>query len=127
MRKYYALSIGELVDFAKTTFSMLAKGVLRIPCVMFLSMSSLTCWVANRIARFCKEYTKAATIIGFVLCFMLMFVEFVYFKIQLQKNSYKISELIKKNYELEQTDRYDIGYHDAMAKNKEMLIQNAKR
>ena len=55
-----------------------------------------------------------------------MFVEFVYFKIQLAKSSYQTSELIKRNYELEQTDRYDIGFHDAMAKNREMLTQNIK-
>ena len=55
-----------------------------------------------------------------------MFVEFIYFKIQLAKCSYQTSELIKRNYELEQTDRYDIGFHDAMAKNKEMLTQNLK-
>ena len=70
--------------------------------------------------------TKVAVIIGFVLCFIVMFVEFVYFKIQLAKSSYQTSELIKRNYELEQTDRYDIGFHDAMAKNKEMLTQNIK-
>jgi hypothetical protein len=57
---------------------------------------------------------------------MAMFVEFVYFKIQLAKSSYQTSELIKRNYELEQTDRYDIGFHDAMAKSKEMLTQNIK-
>jgi hypothetical protein len=54
---------------------------------------------------------------------MAMFVEFVYFKIQLAKSSYQTSELIKRNYELEQTDRYDLGFHDAMAKNREMLTQ----
>jgi hypothetical protein len=32
--------------------------------------------------------------------------------------------ILARNYELEQTDRYDIGFHDAMAKNREMLTQN---
>ena len=117
----------EFADFSKVTILMLAKGLFRVPCTVFLGLSSLSCWIAKKIVRFCKEHTKAAVIIGFVLCFAVMFVEFVYFKIQLQKSSYKTSELIKKNYELEQTDRYDIGYHDAMVKNKEMLTQNMNK
>lgn len=83
-------------------------------------------YTKSTMGMLCKENTKAAVIIGFVLCFMVMFVEFVYFKIQLAKSSYQTSELIKRNYELEQTDRYDIGFHDAMAKSKEMLTQNIK-
>ena len=105
---------------------MLCKVLLRIPYIVLVGIVSTTCWLAKYIVRFCKENTKAAVIIGFVLCFIVMFVEFVYFKIQLAKSSYQTSELIKRNYELEQTDRYDIGFHDAMAKNKEMLTQNIK-
>ena len=105
---------------------MLCKVLLRIPYLVLVGIVSTTCWLVECVVKFCKENTKVAVIIGFVLCFMAMFVEFVYFKIQLAKSSYQTSELIKRNYELEQTDRYDIGFHDAMAKNKEMLTQNIK-
>ena len=105
---------------------MLCKVLLRIPYLVLVGIVSTICSLAKCIVRFCKENTKAAVIIGFVLCFMAMFVEFVYFKIQLAKSSYQTSELIKRNYELEQTDRYDIGFNDAMAKSKEMLTQNIK-
>lgn len=113
----------DFASYTKSTMSMLCKVLLRIPYLVLVGIVSTTCWVAKCIVRFCKEYTKAAVIIGFVLCFMAMFVEFVYFKIQLAKSSYQTSELIKRNYELEQTDRYDLGFHDAMAKNREMLTQ----
>lgn len=113
----------DFASYTKSTMSMLCKVLLRIPYLVLVGIVSTTCWVAKCIVRFCKEYTKAAVIIGFVLCFMAMFVEFVYFKIQLAKSSYQTSELIKRNYELEQTDRYDLGIHDAMAKNREMLTQ----
>ena len=105
---------------------MLCKVLLRIPYLVLAGIVSTICWIYKSIVRFCKENTKASVIIGFVLCFIVMFVEFVYFKIQLAKSSYQTSELIKRNYELEQTDRYDIGYHDAMAKNKEMLTQKVE-
>ena len=113
-------------DFASVTNStmcMLCKVLLRIPYRVLGGIVSTTGWLAKCIVRFSKENTKAAVIIGFAICFMAMFVEFIYFKIQLAKSSYQTSELIKRNYELEQTDRYDIGFHDAMAKNREMLTQ----
>ena len=116
----------DFVSYAKSTVCMLCKVILRIPYLVLAGIVSTICWISKSIVRFCKENTKASVIIGFVLCFIVMFVEFVYFKIQLAKSSYQTSELIKRNYELEQTDRYDIGYHDAMAKNKEMLTQKVE-
>lgn len=113
----------DFASYTKSTMGMLCKVLLRIPYLVLVGIVSTTCWLAKCIVKFCKENTKVAVIIGFILCFMLMFVEFIYFKIQLAKSSYQISELIKRNYELEQTDRYDIGFHDAMAKNREMLTQ----
>lgn len=116
----------DFVSYTKSTIEMLCKVFLRIPYLIIAGMISTTCWLAKCIANFCKENTKVSVIIGFILCFVVMFVEFVYFKIQLAKSSYQTSELIKRNYELEQTDRYDIGFHDAMAKNKEMLTQKVE-
>lgn len=116
----------DFVSYAKSTVCMLCKVLLRIPYLVLAGIVSTICWISKSIVKFCKENTKESVIIGFVLCFIVMFVEFVYFKIQLAKSSYQTSELIKRNYELEQTDRYDIGYHDAMAKNKEMLIQKVE-
>lgn len=116
----------DFVSYTKSTMGMLCKALLRIPYLVFVCIVSTICWLAKCIVRFCKDNTKAAVIIGFAICFMVMFVEFVYFKIQLAKSSYQTSELIKRNYELEQTDRYDVGFHDAMAKNKEMITQNIK-
>nr|DAN99048.1 MAG TPA: hypothetical protein [Caudoviricetes sp.] len=113
----------DFASYTKSTMGMLCKVLLRIPYLVLVGIVSTTCWLAKCIVKFCKENTKVAVIIGFILCFMLMFVEFIYFKLQLAKSSYQISELIKRNYELEQTDRYDIGFHDAMAKNREMLTQ----
>lgn len=114
----------DFASYTNSTMGMLCKVLLRIPYLVLVGIVSTTCWLAKCIVRFCKENTKAAVIIGFAICFMVMFVEFIYFKIQLAKSSYQTSELIKRNYELEQTDRYDIGFHDAMAKNREMLTQN---
>lgn len=116
----------DFVSYTKSTMGMLCKALLRIPYLVFVGIVSTICWLAKCIVKFCKENTKAAVIIGFAICFMVMFVEYVYFKIQVAKSSYQTSELIRRNYELEQTDRYDIGYHDAMAKNKEMLIQKVE-
>lgn len=113
----------DFASYTKSTMGMLCKVLLRIPYLVLVGIVSTTCWLAKCIVKFCKENTKVAVIIGFILCFMLMFVEFIYFKLQLAKSSYQISELIKRNFELEQTDRYDIGFHDAMAKNREMLTQ----
>ena len=113
----------DFASYTKSTMGMLCKVLLRIPYLVLVGIVSTTCWLAKCIVKFCKENTKVAVIIGFILCFMLMFVEFIYFKLQLANSSYQISELIKRNYELEQTDRYDIGFHDAMAKNREMLTQ----
>lgn len=113
----------DFASYTKSTMGMLCKVLLRIPYLVLVGIVSTTCWLAKCIVKFCKENTKVAVIIGFILCFMLMFVEFIYFKLQLAKSSYQISEIIKRNYELEQTDRYDIGFHDAMAKNREMLTQ----
>lgn len=113
----------DFASYTKSTMGMLCKVLLRIPYLVLVGIVSTTCWLAKCIVKFCKENTKVAVIIGFILCFMLMFVEFIYFKLQLAKSSYQISELIKRNYELEQTDRYDIGFHDAMAMNREMLTQ----
>lgn len=113
----------DFASYTKSTMGMLCKVLLRIPYLVLVGIVSTTCWLAKCIVKFCKENTKVAVIIGFILCFMLMFVEFIYFKLQLAKSSYQISELIKRNYELEQTDIYDIGFHDAMAKNREMLTQ----
>ena len=113
----------DFASYTKSTMGMLCKVLLRIPYLVLVGIFSTTCWLAKCIVKFCKENTKVAVIIGFILCFMLMLVEFIYFKLQLAKSSYQISELIKRNYELEQTDRYDIGFHDAMAKNREMLTQ----
>ena len=116
----------DFASYTKSTMGMLCKVLIRIPYLVLVGIASTTCLLAKFIVKFCKENTKVAVIIGFILCFMLMFVEFIYFKLQLAKSSYQTSELIKRNYELEQTDRYDIGFHDAMAKNKEMLTQNIK-
>lgn len=116
----------DFVSYAKSTVCMLCKVLLRIPYLVLAGIVSTICWISKSIVRFYKENTKESVIIGFVLCFIVMFVEFVYFKIQLAKSSYQTSELIKRNYELEQTDRYDIGYHDAMAKNKEMLTKKVE-
>ena len=116
----------DFVSYTKSTMDMLCKVLLRIPYIVLVGIVSTTCWLAKCIVKFCKENTKVSVIIGFILCFVVMFVEFVFFKIQLAKSSYQTSELIKRNYELEQTDRYDIGYHDAMAKNKEMLTQKVE-
>lgn len=116
----------DFVSYANSTVGMLCKVLLRIPYLVLAGIVSTICWISKSIVKFCKENTKESVIIGFVLCFIVMFVEFVYFKIQLAKSSYQTSELIKRNYELEQTDRYDIGYHDAMAKNKEMLTQKVE-
>ena len=116
----------DFASYTKSTMGMLCKVLIRIPYLVLVGIGSTTCLLAKYIVKFCKENTKVAVIIGFILCFMLMFVEFIYFKLQLAKSSYQTSELIKRNYELEQTDRYDIGFHDAMAKNKEMLTQNIK-
>ena len=116
----------DFASYTKRTVGMLCKVLLRIPYIVLAGIISTICWISKSILRFCKENTKESVIIGFVLCFIVMFVEFVYFKIQLAKSSYQTSELIKRNYELEQTDRYDIGYHDAMAKNKEMLTQKVE-
>lgn len=113
----------DFASYTKSTMGMLCKVLLRIPYLVLVGIVSTTCWLAKCIVKFCKENTKVAVIIGFILCFMLMLVEFIYFKLQLAKSSYQISEFIKRNYELEQTDRYDIGFHDAMAKNREMLTQ----
>lgn len=121
--KKYAIILGEkdFLALIKDTARLLVKALLRIPYLIGVGLVSVIYWLVRLVVNFCKEYTKAAVIIGFVVCFMLMIAEFVYFKIQLEKSSYRISELIKQNYELEQTDRYDIGFHDAMEKNKEML------
>ena len=116
----------DFVSYTKSTMDMLCKVLLQIPYIVLVGIVSTTCWLAKCIVKFCKENTKVSVIIGFILCFVVMFVEFVFFKIQLAKSSYQTSELIKRNYELEQTDRYDIGYHDAMAKNKEMLTQKVE-
>ena len=116
----------DFVSYAKSTVCMLCKVLLRIPYIVLAGIVSTICWISKSIVRFCKDNTKASVIIGFVLCFIVMFVEFVYFKLQLAKSSYQTSELIKRNSELEQTDRYDTGYHDAMAKNKEMLTQKVE-
>lgn len=127
MKKLKLIFTGtDFVSYAKSTVDMLCKVLLRIPYLLLAGIVSTICWISKSIVRFCKENTKVSVIIGFVLCFIVMFVEFVYFKIQLAKSSYQTSELIKRNYELEQTDRYDIGYHDAMAKNKEMLTQKVE-
>lgn len=113
----------DFASYTMSTMGMLCKVLIRIPYLVLVGIVSTTCGIAKCIVKFCKENTKVAVIIGFILCFMLMFVELIYFKLQLAKSSYQTSELIKRNYELEQTDRYDIGFHDAMAKNREMLTQ----
>lgn len=115
------LSSKEFLHYVKETLLMFLKGLIRVPWAMFVGVSSLSVWLFGLLVKFCKEHTKAAVIIGFVMCFVVMFVEFIYFKLKLQESSYETSQLIQKNYQLEQTDRYDIGYHDAMAKNLEML------
>lgn len=122
----FVLSSKEFQHYVGETLLMFMKGLVRVPCVVVLGVSSLSAWLYGLVKEFCIEHTKAAVIVGFVLCFMAMFVEFIYFKLKLQESSYKISQLIQKNYQLEQTDRYDIGYYDAMAKNREML-QNARQ
>lgn len=90
----------DFVSYTKSTMGMLCKALLRIPYLVFVGIVSTICWLAKCIVKFCKENTKAAVIIGFAICFMVMFVEFVYFKIQLAKSSYQTSELIRRNYEL---------------------------
>lgn len=122
----FVLSSKEFLHYVGETLLMFLKGLIRVPCALFLGVSSLSVWLYGLVKKFCIEHTKAAVIIGFALCFMAMFVEFVYFKLKLQESSYQTSQLIQKNYQLEQTDRYDIGYHDAMAKNLEML-RNSER
>lgn len=120
------LSSKEFLHYVCDTLLMFLKGLIRVPCAIVLGVSSVSVWIYGLAKKFCIEHTKAAVIVGFALCFMAMFAEFIYFKLKLQESSYQTSQLIQKNYQLEQTDRYDIGYHDAMAKNREML-QNARQ
>lgn len=120
------MSSKEFVNYLRDTTRLVLKSITRIPYLVFVALASVTYWLYTLIVRFCHEYTKAAVVIGFVLCFLIMLAEFVYFKLQLSEYSNQTSELIKQNYRLEQIDRYDIGYHDAMAKNKEMLTQCKK-
>lgn len=128
MKKIKVIMSGkEIATYSKTTASLILNGVIRIPYVLFVLLCSIAYRIFILIVKFCREHTRAAVIIGFILCFLTMFVEFVYFKLLLSECSNQTSELIKRNYQLEQTDRYDIGYHDAMAKNKEMLTQCKKR
>ena len=113
----------DIVSYSKRTVGLVLKSIARIPYILLVVLASISCWLYSIVAQFCREHTKAAVIIGFVLCFFVMFFEFVYFKLELAECSDQTSELILRNYQLEQTDRYNIGYHDAMAKNKEMLTQ----
>lgn len=117
------MSYKEFVAYLKSTASLVVKSIARIPYLVFVALTSVACSLCSLAVKFCREHTKAAVIIGFALCFLIMFVEFIYFKLQLSECSIQTSELIKRNYQLEQIDRYDIGYHDAMAKNKEMITQ----
>lgn len=113
----------EIISYSKGTVSLALKSIARIPYILLVALASFFCWLYSIIVQFCREHTKAAVIMGFALCFFAMLLEFVYFKLQLARSSEQTSELIIRNYQLEQTDRYNIGYHDAMAKNKEMLTQ----
>lgn len=119
----FIMSRIEIVTYAKDIVGHIFKDVVRIPYILSVVVFSLVYWCASLIRNFYIKYTKIAIIIGFVLCFFVMFIEYVYFKIQMEEYSYRVSELLKENYELEQTDRYDIGYHDAMAKKEEMLTK----
>lgn len=127
MKKFsIVLNRHEFCLYIKATVKMLVKALVRIPCAALIGICSLLSWGWKMVVAFCKNNTKAAVIIGFVLCFIVMFAEFVYFKLKLQASSYQTSQLIQRNYQLEQTDRYDIGYHDAMAKNRE-IFENANQ
>lgn len=112
-----------LEDYKKYVTSsllLLLKSTIRVPYALLVGCVSVVWWIARKVKWFCLEYTKAAVIIGFAACLFVMVCEFVYFKIQLRHQSDAMSELIKENYQLEQVDRYDIGYYDAMRKNSQM-------
>lgn len=124
MRKMkLTMTCREIVSYSKRTVGLVLKSTARIPYILLVVLASISCWLYYVVARFCREHTKAVVIMGFALCFFAMLFEFVYFKLELAKCSDQTSKLILRNYQLEQTDRYNIGYHDAMAKNKEMLTQ----
>lgn len=108
------MSSGEYFSYMKGTFSLLIRLIVRAPLLVLVTGTSIICWLTRLLVRFCREQTKAAVIVGFALCLFVMFFEFVYFKIKLAEESDKTGILLKKNYELEQKDRYDIGYHDGM-------------
>ena len=94
--------------------------IVHIPYVLVAGVSSLVAFSARMVYSFCKEHTKVAVIIGYVLCVLTIIGQFFYYGLKLRESSDRQSELIKENYQLEQTDRYDIGYHDAMEKNSAM-------
>lgn len=75
----------DFASYTKSTMSMLCKVLLRIPYLVLVGIVSTTCWVAKCIVRFCKEYTKAAVIIGFVLCFMAMLLSLSILRFNLQR------------------------------------------
>ena len=116
-------SAKDFREYVKSTACMVVRCAFRIPFGIVVGFFSVMYWLWRKTMRFCREHTKAAVIIGFALCFVVMLGEFIYFKVQLRRSSYVISELIKRNYKLEQTDRYDVGYHDAMRKTSEMLTK----
>lgn len=107
-------------NYVKSSLFLLLKSVMRIPYMLLTGIVSMVCWMARKVKWFCCEYTKAAVIIGFAICLFVMICEFVYFKVQLRQQQDAMGELIKDNYKLEQVDRYDVGYHDAMRKNSQM-------
>lgn len=94
--------------------------IVHIPYILVAGASSLVAFSARKVYFFYKEHTKVAVIIGYVLCVLTIIGQFFYYGLKLRESSDRQSELIKENYQLEQTDRYDIGYHDAMAKNSAM-------
>lgn len=94
--------------------------IVHIPYILVAGASSLVAFSARKVYSFYKEHTKVAVIIGYVLCVLTIIGQFFYYGLKLRESSDRQSELIKENYQLEQTDRYDIGYHDAMAKNSAM-------
>lgn len=104
----------EYFAFCKSTVLMICKCFLRLPYGLAVMVSSIMKWLWDKIVWFCKEYTKAAVVMGYAICFAIMLTEFVLLKVEIRKESDKIGELIEENYLLRQADRYDKGYADGI-------------
>ena len=113
-------SANEYCGYIKSTALMVVRCVFRIPFGIAVGLASFTYWLCKKTVWFCREYTKAAVIMGFTVCLLIIAFQFAYFRIRLRQQEDEIGRLIKKNYELGQVDRYDVGYYDAMRKNSQM-------